>query len=112
MLDPLRLSLCSLAALLLAAPNRAQDARARELFVKNCAACHGETGDGKGTTKLDRPARSFKDGGFSFGNTPEALFRTISVGIPGSPMPGFDSALSEDDRKLVAAFVVTLGPPV
>lgn len=86
--------------------------RARKLFVTNCATCHGETGDGKGTTQLDRPARSFMDGGFSFGNTPEALFKTISTGIPGSPMPGFDSSLSEEERKLVASYVVTLGPPI
>ena len=38
-------------------------------FAELCAPCHGATGDGKGTTVLDRPARSFKDGGFSFGNT-------------------------------------------
>lgn len=86
--------------------------RARALFLTNCATCHGETGDGKGITPLDRPARSFMDGGFSFGNTPEALFRTISIGIPGTPMPGFDSSLSEVERKVLASYVVTLGPPV
>ena len=96
------------------APLQAQeaDSAARALFVANCASCHGETGDGKGWTELDRPARSFQDGGFSFGNTPEALFRTISVGIAGTPMPGFDSSLSEDERRALAEFVVTLGPPI
>ncbi len=100
--------------LALAPASAAQDAskRARELFVANCASCHGETGDGKGTTELDRPARSFQDGGFSFGNTPEALFRTISTGIPGTPMAGFDASLSEEERKLLADYVVTLGPPI
>lgn len=96
-----------------APPSAAQDAgRARQLFVTNCASCHGQSGDGKGTTQLDRPARSFQDGGFSFGNTPEALFRTISVGIPGSPMAGFDASLSEEERRLLADYVVTLGPPI
>src|SRR5262245_5152440 len=100
--------------LLLAAPRAAQDGneRARTLFVTNCASCHGENGDGKGTAELDRPARSFQDGGFSFGNTPEALFKPISTGIPGSPMAGFDSSLSEEERRILAAYVVTLGPPV
>lgn len=88
------------------------DTRARKLFVTNCASCHGENGDGRGTTQLDRPARSFQDGGFSFGNTPEALFKTISTGIPGSPMAGFDSSLTEEERRTLAAYVVTLGPPV
>ncbi len=84
---------------------------ARKLYLDNCARCHGETGDGQGTTQLDRPARSFLDGGFSFGNTPEALFRTISVGIPGTPMPSFE-LMSESDRRDLAAYVITLGPPV
>ncbi|MBK7877464.1 MAG: c-type cytochrome [Planctomycetes bacterium] len=85
---------------------------ARELFLKNCAQCHGETGDGNGVQKLDKPARSFKDGGFSYGNTPEALLRTITFGIPGTPMPSFASALSETQRKELAAYVITLGPEV
>lgn len=99
---------------LLAPQPAAQDAnaRARQLFVANCASCHGESGDGKGTAELDRPARSFQDGGFSFGNTPEALFRTISVGIPGTPMAGFEASLSEEERKRLADYVVTLGPPI
>jgi len=102
-----------LAATGLALPPGAQDLeRAKQLFLTNCATCHGETGDGKGTTQLDRPARSFQDGGFSFGNTPEALFKTISTGIPGSPMAGFDSSLSEEERRLLADYVVTLGPPI
>ena len=102
-----------LAATCLALAPDAQDLeRAKKLFLTNCATCHGETGDGKGTTQLDRPARSFQDGGFSFGNTPEALFKTISTGIPGSPMAGFDSSLSEEERHLLASYVVTLGPPI
>src|SRR5688572_11621314 len=109
-----RLVLSLLGSGALAALAHAQEPleRGRTLFLKNCATCHGETGDGKGITPLDRPARSFMDGGFSFGNTPEALFRTISVGIPGTPMPGFDSSLSEEERKVLASYVVTLGPPV
>jgi mono/diheme cytochrome c family protein len=87
-------------------------ADAGELFAKNCASCHGETGDGRGTTKLDRPARSFRDGGFSYGNTPDALFRTITYGIPGTPMPAFESSLSVAEREALAAHVVSLGPPI
>ena len=59
------------------------------------------SGDGQGTTKLDRPARSFKDGGFSFGNTKEALSKTIAYGIPGSQMPAFEAALKPEERALL-----------
>ena len=84
----------------------------RSLYVAYCAQCHGETGDGQGTRELDRPARSFKDGGFSFGNTTEALFRTISNGIGGSPMPGYADTLSADERRRLAGYVRELGPDV
>lgn len=82
----------------------------RKLFVAQCAACHGETGDGVGTTKLDRPARSFLDGGFSYGNTLDAVVRTITHGIPGSVMPSFASSISEADRRALAEYVIALGP--
>lgn len=84
----------------------------RSLYVAYCAQCHGETGDGRGTRELDRPARSFKDGGFSFGNTPEALYRTISNGIGGTPMPGYADTLSADERRRLADYVRELGPEV
>lgn len=82
----------------------------RALFETHCASCHGKNGAGDGQAELDRPARSFQDGGFSFGNTPETLFRTISNGIPGTPMPGFDAALSEAERRTLAALVLEMGP--
>ena len=85
---------------------------AESLYMVYCAQCHGPTGDGNGTQQLDRPARSFKDGGFSFGNTTTALFRTISNGIGGTPMPGFAQSLSVDDRQALAKYVQSLGPPV
>ena len=98
----------ALAAVLLAARAPAQQARA--LFLLHCASCHGETGDGKGTAQLDRPARSFKDGGFSHGNTTEAIFRTLTFGIPGTPMPAAPSVLTEAERKSLAEYVLSLGP--
>ncbi len=90
---------------------RAPATSSRALFSAYCAQCHGETGDGRGTQTLDRPARSFRDGGFSFGNTRDAIFRTISSGIGGTPMPGFSDSLSIGERTALAAYVQTLGPP-
>jgi len=85
-------------------------APARALYLANCAACHGESGDGRGTQVLERPARSFRDGGFSYGNTLEALARTITHGIPGTAMPSFTPALDEAQRLALARYVLTLGP--
>ena len=88
-----------------------EDLRAAEVtFVELCAPCHGATGDGKGTAVLDRPARSFKEGGFSFGNTKEALFRTLKSGIPGTPMPAFGGQVPDDRLRELARLVQFFGP--
>ena len=81
-----------------------------EVYAQLCALCHGVNGDGEGIVELDRKARSFADGHFSFGNTREALFRTVSAGIGGTPMPGFASGLSEAERWAVVDHVIALGP--
>ncbi len=82
----------------------------RALFVANCAQCHGEKGDGEGVTQLDRKARSFLDGGFSYGNTQDAILRSITHGIPGTPMPAFEKALNEAQRADLARYVIAFGP--
>ncbi|GJM22633.1 MAG: hypothetical protein DHS20C15_25480 [Planctomycetota bacterium] len=83
-----------------------------ELFATHCARCHGLTGDGNGpeNVNLDRPARSFAAGGFSFGDTHEAIRRTLEMGIPGSPMPAFGETLTLAERNALAEHVRTLIP--
>jgi len=107
-----RRTLLALAFCTTAAPGFAQEGeRSGELVYKQlCAVCHGDDGDGKGLVPLDRPARSFIDGGFSFGNTQTAISRTVAAGIGGTPMPGFDSVLSETELKAVADYVIAFGP--
>lgn len=110
MRSPERSSIRALLWMVLLCPSAlAQDGRS--LFLEQCARCHGQTGDGQGTEQLDRPARSFREGGFSFGDTELAIFRTITHGIPGSPMPAFGDGLTEAQRHAIAKFVRTLCPP-
>jgi mono/diheme cytochrome c family protein len=70
-------------------------ANGRELYQKNCAACHGPQGHGDGpqvaTMKNDdgwptRP-RDFTSGVFKGGAEPAKLYARIVVGMPGTPMP-------------------------
>lgn len=82
----------------------------KALYIEHCAKCHGETGDGKGTADLDRPARSFLDGGYSYGNTRKAVLRSVTYGIPGTPMPAFAETLGEEERTALADFVIAMGP--
>ena len=109
---PTARALFALAAFTICAHAQEEESRAHALFQTHCASCHGALGDGKGWTELERPARSFAEGGFSFGNTPEAIFRTLTTGIPGSPMPSFEGALDESERRLLADHVISLGPPL
>jgi mono/diheme cytochrome c family protein len=84
------------------------------LYERNCSGCHGMQGKGDGQTGKDLGVqpRDFAAGGFSFGNTPEDLFRTISAGIPGrSVMPAFGGLLSEEERRSIVEHVLTLMPP-
>ena len=81
------------------------------IYKFRCSGCHGMTGDGKGETKLETPARSFQEGRFAFGDTREAIFRTITSGVPGrSKMAGFGDVLSEEERWKVVDHVLTLMP--
>ncbi len=85
----------------------------KSLYARHCAGCHNENGDGRGATMLSlgKEARSFAQGGFAFGNTADAIYKTITSGMPGtSLMPAFNAALDDDERRLVADYVLTLMP--
>ena len=82
----------------------------RTVYMAHCARCHGVSGDGQGTEKLDRPARSFLAGGFSFGNTPEAVRRVVQHGIAGTPMPGFARNLNSAETRAVVEYVLDFAP--
>ncbi|MCH2138775.1 MAG: c-type cytochrome [Phycisphaerales bacterium] len=80
------------------------------LYMAHCASCHGDSGDGKGTRVLDRPARSFLAGGFSFGDTEESITRVVRSGIGGTPMPGFARTLTPAQIKAVVGYVQSMLP--
>ena len=116
----------SLSLLLLAACNQDQPAsptaqetpapqvsivdQGKEIYMLYCAQCHGDTGDGTSRIAIDRPARSFIDGGFSFGNTIHAISKTTASGIPGTPMPPFVDVLTPPQIKQVATYVRAFAP--
>ncbi len=82
----------------------------RTVYMANCARCHGVDGDGQGTEQLDRPARSFLAGGFSFGNTKQAIRRVVQHGIAGTPMPGYVGILDARQINAVVDYVQRLAP--
>lgn len=106
-----------LLCLLLAGPRplTEQELKAgRAVFQRECAACHGERGDGNGAGApfVDPKPRNFTKKLFKLRTTPSGeppatadILRTIERGIPGSAMPSF-SFLSEGERRQVAAVVL------
>jgi mono/diheme cytochrome c family protein len=73
--------------------DEAAQARARELFTKGCAPCHGPTARGDGAQKQvdskgypTRP-RDLTLGVFKGSPEPDQVYRRIVGGLPGSPHP-------------------------
>ncbi len=85
------------------------------VYQENCAACHGEKGDGKGPEayKFKTKPRDFTRGVYKFRSTPsgslptdEDIFRTISTGIRGAGMLA-QLQLSEKERWAVTEYLKT-----
>ena len=87
-------------------------AQAKQLYTNHCAACHGDTGDGKGDAAkwlYPRP-RDFRRSEFRIvttdnGNPSDAdLLGVLDRGMPGSAMPSF-SHLSGSGKTSLVAYV-------
>jgi cytochrome c oxidase cbb3-type subunit 3 len=78
-------------------------AKGKELFDKNCAACHGA--DGKGNQMLGAP--NLTDDIWLFGGTPERVHETVLKGRQGR-MPAHQEFLGEAKVHLLAAYVYSL----
>ena len=88
------------------------------IYVENCAACHGQKGDGKGpeTDRLKTKPRDFTTGVYKFRSTPSGsvpsdqdIFRTISRGVRGTSMLA-QLHLSKRERWTVIDYVKTFSP--
>ena len=91
----------------------------KEVYSQNCASCHGERGDGHGICSaflLPAP-RDFTTAHFKFRSTglgqlptDADLFRIISLGVNGTPMPPWKWLLSDDDRWAAVEYIKTFSP--
>lgn len=90
--------------------------RGKQVYARECAACHGVEGDGEGPGAyiLSQRPRNLQLGVFKLRSTPTGeyptdgdLFVTITRGVQGATgaqMPSF-SALSEEDRWALVSVV-------
>ncbi len=81
-----------------------------------CVACHGADGRGDG-----RSSKDLKDDSgnsilstdltlkpFKSGPEPEDLFRTISTGLNGTPMPSYGNTLTEQERWALVSYILSI----
>jgi mono/diheme cytochrome c family protein len=96
--------------------DRLQLAHGRDVYSRQCAGCHGVTGDGLGPAAkyLDPAPRDYRLGKFKFASTPrgtkprrEDLARIIRRGAKGTSMPTF-RFISDEDLEAVIDYVVLL----
>jgi mono/diheme cytochrome c family protein len=79
------------------------------VFAMRCAMCHGERADGKGPMagSMNPPPANLASGVLKRGDTEEALFNTVTRGIPSAGMPSF-AVFTEQDRRAVVKYVLAL----
>jgi cytochrome c oxidase cbb3-type subunit I/II len=86
-----------------------------KIYLANCAACHGDRGDGKGpeANRLKTKPRDFTTGNYKFRSTPSGslpldqdIFLTISRGVRATSMLA-QLHLSENERWAVTEYLKT-----
>jgi len=85
--------------------------RGKTLFERDCLQCHGASGNGDGpaaSTMNPRPRNFTSPDGWTNGYNLPAIYKTLSVGVPGTSMAPFDY-LTKRDRMALAHYVQSLG---
>jgi cytochrome c oxidase cbb3-type subunit 2 len=92
-------------------------ARGKDLYVKaKCFQCHGPGGKGDGPSADELKdlagfpirAADFTRGQFKGGSSVRDIFRTMSLGLDGTPMPSFADSMSEEERWAISYYVLSL----
>jgi cytochrome c oxidase cbb3-type subunit I/II len=91
-------------------------ARGKELYTKaKCFQCHGDGGKGDGPSAAElrddlkfpiRPA-DFTKGQFKGGGEVSDIYRTMTTGLDGTPMPSFADSMKDDERWAISYYVLS-----
>ena len=73
-------------------------------FATNCAACHGQRGEGQIGPNLT-------DASWIHGGAPSSIYTTVRNGVPSAGMPAWGSVLGESSVQSVLTSMACLCPP-
>ena len=91
--------------------------RGRELYAQaKCAECHGEGGKGDGPSAAQLkddfdvpiPPADFTRGQFKGGSHVSDIYRAMTVGLDGTPMPSFADSMTDPERWAISYYVLSL----
>jgi cytochrome c oxidase cbb3-type subunit 2 len=91
--------------------------RGKEVWQRaKCWECHGQEGRGDGEKApgleddfgFPIPPANLTTGQFKSGPSVKDIFRTMSTGLSGTPMPSFSDTVSEEDRWALSYYVLSL----
>ncbi len=91
--------------------------RGKEIWQQaKCWECHGDTGKGDGEKAAGLkddfgypiPPADLTTGQFKSGSAVEDMYRTISTGLSGTPMPSYRNAFPDQDRWALSYYVLAL----
>jgi cytochrome c oxidase cbb3-type subunit I/II len=98
-------------------PSEAIVKRGKEVWQQaKCWECHGQEGKGDGQKAAGLkddfgfpiPPADLTTGQFKSGPVVQDIFRTMSTGFSGTPMPSYQQSLPEEDRWALAYYVLSL----
>ena len=83
---------------------------AASLYAKNCTACHGETGDGKGFASglAVKPPAAFSDFARMAARRSDVLYAKIRRGGMGTDMPNFGTLFTPEETWALVTYLWTL----
>ncbi|MBS1983148.1 MAG: cytochrome c [Bdellovibrionales bacterium] len=92
----------------------ASAARGRETFLQGCQTCHGDTGLGDGPSVeglMDAENMPIRPANFTrpyikSGRTARDVFKAITTGLDGTPMPSFADVYTPEQRWDLVAYVL------
>lgn len=92
-------------------------AQGKDVWQKaKCWECHGDTGKGDGEKApgleddfgFPIPPADLTAGQFRSGPAVEDIFRTVSTGLNGTPMPSYEDSLDEQERWALSYYILSL----